>query len=88
MFVCITIFAIPVYYIYKSKGQDTYSDQLSHPISQFMLGNMGGASIFCHQYFMEKNHADIECPAGTVLNGQHVRFGLISTEHEMKNFCH
>ena len=53
-----------------------------------MLGNMGGASMFCHQYFMEKSKADVECPAGTVIDGKNVRFGLISTEHEMKNFCH
>ena len=33
MFCCITIFSIPIFYIYKNLGQDTYRDDKTHPIS-------------------------------------------------------
>ena len=48
MFVCITIFCIPIYMSYSQGGQKAYSDSLAYPITQFMLGNMGGATMYCH----------------------------------------
>jgi hypothetical protein len=45
MFVWITIFFIPLFYIYSS--HEAYYDQKSWPISRLMLGNLGGSSIFC-----------------------------------------
>jgi hypothetical protein len=55
MFISITIFSLPIYYIYSSIGQKAFSQEITYPISRFLLGNMGGSSIFCHQNLMEKN---------------------------------
>ena len=44
--------------------------------------------MFCHSALMEKEHIDISCPSGLVLESKHAIFGLISTEHEQKSFCH
>ena len=82
MFCCISLFAIPIYYSSKSMGQDSYRDDKTHPISQFLLGNMGGATMFCHSALMEKEHLDISCPAGLILHSKPAIFGLISTQHE------
>ena len=82
MFCMISIAAIPIFFIYSSMGQGTYSDEKSYPISKFLLGNMGGASVFCHSGLMEKSHMDLSCPTGTFFDGSKALFGLISTEHE------
>ena len=49
---------------------------------------MGGATIFCHSALMEKEHLDVSCPSGLVLHSKPAIFGLISTQHEQKSFCH
>jgi hypothetical protein len=45
MFICITIFSIPIMWCY-SRG-DGFVDSPTFPISQFMLGNMGASSVIC-----------------------------------------
>lgn len=59
-----------------------YSDSLAYPITQFMLGNLGGANMFCHQFLLQKGHADISCPTGHILDTKHAVFGLISSDLE------
>lgn len=82
MFLCISIFSIPIYLTYSQGGQGAYSDSLAYPITQFMLGNMGGSTTFCHQFLMQKGHADISCSTGLVLDTDHAVFGLISSKLE------
>jgi hypothetical protein len=53
MFCFISVASIPIFIIYSSMGQGTYSEENSYPISRFLLGNMGGASVFCHSGFMD-----------------------------------
>lgn len=45
MFFFMSLFAIPVYIIYSSGSH--YKNYSSNPISQFCIGNIGGASVFC-----------------------------------------
>jgi hypothetical protein len=82
MFCCISIFALPIFYTYSKLGQSTYFEEKSYPISRLMLGNMGGATMFCSSALMEKPKLDVQCPYGLQLDGKHALFGLISTEHE------
>lgn len=47
MFFWVTVFAIPMYYIYSSGGH--LKGFKSYPISQFSIGNFGGSTMFCKQ---------------------------------------
>lgn len=48
MFVWVTLFCIPVYYIYGITGSH-FEDMKSYPISRWFAGNFGGSSMFCKQ---------------------------------------
>ena len=45
MFIVVTLFCIPLYYVYGSgvglKGWKSF------PVMRFTMGNLGGASMFC-----------------------------------------
>ena len=45
MFLCISVFCIPVFTLYGS--HTAFSDWKSYPIARFTLGNMGSSSMFC-----------------------------------------
>jgi len=49
-----------------------------------MLGNLGGSTVLCHQYRMGKKDADISCPVGTLVDPDHIEYGLISAEFQSK----
>ena len=65
MFFFISIIAIPVLLIYSSGSQ--YKDYKSHPISQFFIGNIGGASVFCRANRIGNGFITAHCPGNTVL---------------------
>jgi hypothetical protein len=48
MFLWITFFSIPIYYIYGFTGS-YFKDMKSFPISRWFAGNFGGSNMFCKQ---------------------------------------
>lgn len=85
MFVMITIFCLPIYYMYASHG--AFSDYRSFSIAKYMLGNLGGSSVFCEQYHMNRGQYTISCPPESYIDTNNLIFGMISDEIVDKNVC-
>ncbi len=85
MFVCITIFCLPVYWIYSSGT--AFSQQRSFLVSKFSIGNLGGSSVVCDSTKMWKQHADISCPYGTFIDTNVAEIGMISMNVPSKSHC-
>jgi hypothetical protein len=85
MFLFITIFFIPLFYIYSS--HEAYYDQKSWPISRLMLGNLGGSSIFCQQIRMGKGTFTVSCPIGSYIKHDKALFGIINQDIPEKKVC-
>ena len=86
-FVFITIFSMPIYYLYASEAG--FSDQgKSYLVSRYSLGNLGGSSVTCVQNRLGRGLIGLNCPVDTYLDPQFAVMGIISAETESKKFCH
>jgi hypothetical protein len=85
MFMWLTVFAIPIFYIYQSGRH--FSGSKSYPISRFFVGNFGGSSMFCKQTRLAVGKMAMTCPLGTVLETDKVVFGVISNEFASFTMC-
>ena len=78
MFLMISIFCIPVFYLYGSHV--AFEDWKSYPIARFTLGNMGSASMFCQQNRLGKDLFTITCPNESVIDTDNLLVGMISAD--------
>jgi len=85
MFMWITVFAIPIFYIYQSGRH--FQGQKSYAISQFFAGNFGGSTMFCKQSRLVLGKMTMQCPMGTVLETDKAVFGVISNEFRSFVYC-
>ena len=75
MFLLLTIFSLPLFYIY-SQGT-IFSETV---LAKYYLGNMGGATVFCNQYRLGRGVAHLTCPTGTLIDTRQVVFGVMNSE--------
>jgi len=85
MFMWMTIFAIPVFYIYQSGRH--FKGAKSYAFSQFFAGNFGGSSMFCKQTRLTIGKMNLVCPMGSVLETDKAVFGVISNEFASFTSC-
>ena len=86
MFFWVTLFAIPIYYIYGIYGS-YFSDMASYPISRWFAGNFGGSNMFCKQVRLSIGRLEAKCPSGTVMDTDHAVFGVMSNEFASFVYC-
>lgn len=86
MFFWVTMFAIPIFYIYGIVGS-YFEDMASYPISRWFAGNFGGANMFCKQTRLSVGRMEIKCPSGTILDTNNAVFGVISREFASYVYC-
>jgi len=85
MFLTITLFCIPVFYLYGSHY--AFEDFKSFPIARFTLGNMGSSSIFCQQNRLGKDIFTVTCPNESVIDAENLMVGMISADTQIKTAC-
>lgn len=86
MFLCIFIFALPLYYYYgKGVGLKGWK---SFPVTRFTMGNLGGADMFCKQTSLHRGKMKFNCPSGLRLDTLNAHSGVISSEFESYDMCH
>ena len=86
MFILISLFCIPLFYIYGSgsglKGWKSF------PVTRFTLGNLGGSSTMCKHQILARGHIRLFCPPTSVIDGNNAAFGLLSNQFETHEYCH
>lgn len=87
MFLCITIFCIPLYYTYgRNVGLKGWK---SWPVMRFTMGNLGGSSMFCKSSSQARGIMRLRCPPNSLLDIKgDVHMGLMSKEFDSFNLCH
>jgi hypothetical protein len=60
MFIAITMFCIPLYYVYGTsvglKGWKSFF------VMRYSMGNLGGSSMFCKQASLARGNMRLHCP--------------------------
>lgn len=82
----VTLFCIPLYWVYSNNDQLALHTQAKYTFTQFTLGNMGGADIFCASKRLASKSITIECPNGEILPDD-TKFGLMSSQISEKVYC-
>jgi len=82
LFIMITIFCIPLFYIYGTG--EAFSNERSFPVSRFMLGNIGASTMACVHESMRDGKLELTCPPGSFHDSSHATFGMISSEIDAK----
>jgi hypothetical protein len=68
MFAFISIFFIPVMFMYGNNDQEAMTKQsgLNYMISGLSLGNLGGSDIVCQHNPLMFNEINLHCPVGRI----------------------
>ena len=82
----ISVFIVPLFYLY-SQGQQ-YEHVLFSPLLNFMLGNLGGASMFCQSVRIDLGRMNAHCPIDSVFDAKNAVFGLMSNQLNDFTHCH
>lgn len=85
MFIMITIFCLPIFYLYGE--HHAFADYKSFQIARFTMGNMGGSSIFCQQFHMSRGSFTANCPLESYMDTDKVMFGMMSADTKDKSAC-
>lgn len=84
MLLAITIFVIPLFYIYASGKH--YGD--SNPLDKLYIGNFGASTMFAKAVPLVNERMHLRCPKGTVLDTDNAHFGILSNEFKSFIHCH
>ena len=84
MFLLITLFSIPLFYIYYT---GRHYDRDGNPVAKTTIGNFGAATMFCKATRMGVKSMDIYCPPSTVMDKRNIQFGMMSSEFQTHIFC-
>lgn len=92
MFISISIFCIPLYYMYAfndAKGLVHYVPGVKYHITKWSIGNMGGATVFCQNKAIKTNHFRISCPNAETaqIDVDNAVFGVMNQHIENKAYC-
>ena len=83
MLTFITIFLLPVFYIYMYTGNKNTTSF----VKSTFLGNLGGAHAMCMHKQLHFTQLDLECQEGMVLDTNYAKFGVISNQFEYFGYC-
>lgn len=76
MFIMITLFCLPLFFIYGSsiglKGWKSFV------IGRWTMGNLGGASMICKHQVLTKGQIRLLCPPNSVIDASNTVFGVLS----------
>ncbi len=92
MFFFITLFCLPLYYMFAfndAQGLKVLNDDWRFQITKWSLGNMGGATVICHNKAIKSREFMLACPNAltAVLDLENVKFGVMSELVENKVYC-
>jgi len=88
VYLCITVtlFAIPLYWVYSQNQQKALITQPKYTFTQFTLGNMGGDDVFCASKRRAAKSITIDCTVGQILTDK-AKFGVMSSQVSEKVYC-
>ena len=69
MCICITLFMLPIFYVYSQNNEHGLRMYDKYAINQFSLGNLGGARSLCVTKRVGMQEARLTCPAGVMVVG-------------------
>lgn len=84
MFLMMTLFSIPLFYVYGKGG--FYINQ--GIVNKFFIGNFGATTMFAKANRFTARHMEIQCHTGMVLDAKNVQFGIMSKEFQSFMYCH
>ncbi len=88
MFLMITIFCIPLFYIYSNNKVKFLQFDSGYIFNKFSLGNMGGSTVVCkHEKIGVSKELDLSCPIGTELLQSSIIFGAMNQDLNQLNYC-
>lgn len=85
MFMAITLFAIPIFYIYVTGN---YYGEKTNFITKSFFGNFGASKMLTKEARFASGHISLRCPGGTVLDTDNAHFGIMSNEHQSFIYVH
>lgn len=86
MFMMITLFCLPLYFIYgTSIGLKGWK---SFVIGRWTLGNLGGASMMCKHQVLTKGAIGLLCPPNSLIDARNAVFGVLSAQFDSHDVCH